>query len=195
MSDDGGMWVTSEPAADGSYQVTLHLSDDVSVALDEAAAVAYALAVLDAAEAAEHDAAVLRQLTSIRPAAVSEEQAVRQAGPVIDVLRERRRVRATGTPLTLVPGVSRDATPGPGEPAWRGFLVVKVNGQAVGQLDVLPAQQHALYVMLAVSAVADDRLYQQVLTDVVGVKDYIAAKLVAELGQFRQAGWEDVPGG
>lgn len=137
---------------------------------DEAAAVAYALAVLDAAEAADHDAAVGLEMQ----AAGTGDDGV---AIIIPELRRARKLRPTGTTLELRPGIShRDR---------RGFLNLIVAGEPIGQWDVGPAREHAFSVLQAMMARDSDERYARVLTEVVGMDPQAAAVVVAEVQKFR----------
>jgi hypothetical protein len=171
--DAGAVWVTSELLPDGHYTAAVAFTDDRSVALDEPAAVRYTLAILDAVQSAEHDAAVLTQLHNTL--GLDEKTA---AEFLVHELRPARRaLRETGTPLTLVPGVShRDR---------RGFLTVHVDGQPVGQWELTDAREHARYVLEALLAVEYDTAYHGVLTELLDLDDGRARNVVEDIGNHR----------
>ena len=177
--DEGhSVWVTCEPQDSGGYAPTLALTPDQAVTLDEATAASYALAVLDAVQAAEYDAAVLAQLRT----ALGMDTAS-AAGFIAGQLRSRRApLRGTGTPLRLDPGVSqRDR---------RGFLGVAIDGRPAGQWELADARDHALGVLEVVVAARYDTAYYEALTGAVGLGDEIARAVVADLGRYRPGGDE-----
>ncbi len=175
MTDDGGgmVWLNSEVMPDGSYVAAVAFDDDTSIALPPAAAVAYALGVLDAAERADYDAAVIAQLTASGDRKSAIEFLAYELRP------KRAELRSTGTALTLTPGVSQRS----GEP----FLTVTVRGKDIGQWTVPAAREHALYALAASVAAGYDAEYHGVLVRDVGVEDGVARAAVGDIARYRVA--------
>ncbi|HEY9476374.1 MAG TPA: hypothetical protein VIS06_21300 [Mycobacteriales bacterium] len=169
----GGIWVSSDVAADGTYIVTVDYDDNHSRPLDRDTAVRYATTVLDACQYAEHDAAILAQLTKklrIPVQAAAEFIAeLRQDRPPLDC--------AALTPLGLEPGISARTR--------RPFLVLYLDGQPWAQWDVADGRQHAHAVLDAVPAVDLDAAYYRRLTGAMGVDPDQARQVIHDLANFR----------
>lgn len=169
---DAAVWIKTEPSTDGSaYVVTAEFSDDRAKTLTPEVALRYGSAVLAAAQRAEYDAAVARQLTRIG----SDLDAALQI--VTDLRNDRPPLDDEATaPLALDPGVNKRLAP---------FLVVKIDGEAVGQWTVGAAREHASHVLEAVAAADLDSNYYRALTGIVGLDEGRARAVVGDLGQYR----------
>ncbi|WP_068924990.1 hypothetical protein [Planobispora rosea] len=146
----GAIWVASDLAPDGTYVTAIHYSGDRSRILDRAAALAYAAEIHRAAVCAEHDAAIIRQLTSLglpMEAGGHTVRALRADRPPLD--------DAATAPLRLVPGVSART--------GAGFLDLYVDGKQVGQWDPVDARGHASYILDALAAADLDAAYHRYL--------------------------------
>lgn len=152
MTDDrDAIWVQSDLAPDGtSYMTAIHYDADQSRVLDRESALACVEEIHRAAVQAEHDAAVIRQLTSI---GIGLEEAARA---VAGLRADRPPLDESATaPLRLVPGVSQKT--------GQAFLAVHISGRQVGQWDPADARDHASHI-LAVQAAADlDAAYRRYL--------------------------------
>lgn len=171
--EPGSIWVRSDVLPGGGYGIVIDFDADHSTRLDEASAVRYALAVLDAVQAAEYDAAIIRQLHGKLglDQQVAAEFVAKEARPT------RRALRPTGTPLALTPGVShRDG---------RGFLSVTVAEKPVGQWELTDAREHARHILEAVVAVDYDDAYYAALTGPLGLDADRARAVVADIGEHR----------
>lgn len=176
MGDINTILVQSDVLPDGSYVLAIHYGQDQSRVLTRAAALRYAAAVHAAATRAEHDAAVVAQLT--------ETGLPRHAlaGALIDLRNQRPPLngKATG-PLELNPCVS--ATHG------HGFLEVRIAGRLTGQWTPGDARDHAGNVLDALEAVDLDTAYRRYLIKDIGVDPTTAAAAVGDLGNhIKEAG-------
>lgn len=166
------VWVRTEPSLDGrTYVVTVEASEDLACTLSPQEATQYALAVLTAASRADYDASVARQMTKV----VGSKDAVLQL--VTDLRRDRPPLDDSATaPLTFEPGVNSKHQP---------FLLLKLNGEPVGQWDVEDARSHALAVMEAVVCADLDSAYYRALTSLVGIEEPRARNVVEDLARWR----------
>jgi hypothetical protein len=172
MTETDGLWVRSDVAPDGNYIAVVEFSDDESRALDRTAAIRYATTVLAAVAAAEYDAAVVHQMTSIG-------MGLDVVGQVLTDLRHKRpSIDDEATwPIVFQPGVShRDG---------RGFLTLVKRSEPVGQLELDAARSHALHVLEVIQVAELDRIYHRLLTKLIGVDDQRARAVVADLGEHR----------
>lgn len=171
--EDPQVWVRSDVMPDGTYRAVVEFDEDTTRVLTVKTATTYALAILDAVQAAEHDAAVFRQLT----ASGLELEAV-GAFIAADLRPTRRPLRPTGFPLTVTPGVShRD---------HRGFLTLAIGDTKVGQWELADAREHARFVLEAVLAVDYDTSYHRALVVTVGLTDAIARASVQDIANYRE---------
>lgn len=169
-----GLWVVTQPGADGRYQLVVHFDDDNSLSLSREAAHRYAAAILSATARAEFDAAVLALLT------VEIGMPVNQAGEVIQDLREKRAAaddEATA-PARFHPGVSARTQ--------KPFLDLFLNGKQLCQLDSPAAREHAMYVMETVQGQELDNDLFDYLTKVITLDPMHARSLIAGLATVRK---------
>lgn len=173
MTKTSTVWLRSELAPDLShYVVTLEASDDVARILTPTTGLKYAAGVLAAAERADYDAAVIRQM------GVGLKLPLDVAGQVVsDMRQDRPPLRDVDThPLRFEPGVNMEGD---------GFLVVSLNDERLGQWTVEDARLHAMGV-LQVIAVADlDATYFRTLVGLVGLDKGRASQVVGDLGKYR----------
>lgn len=171
-----GLWVRSDLMPDGcTYQVSVDVGSDVTIPLGRQACIDYAMAVLTAAMHAQHDAAIVRQLTSIgidMDTATMALTAVRKGrAPVDDAATE---------PLLFVPGVSAFT----GKP----FVELHLDGRPFGQLTAAQAAVHATWTLRTLTAADADQVYYQVLTGEFGLDAPRVRQIVAEIGEHYE--WE-----
>ena len=161
--------IRSDVAASGSYIAVLELGRDHVHPID---AGRYGHAVLAAAERADYDAAVLRQLTD---KGITADDA---AAVIADLRRDRPPLDDTATaPLRFVPGVAqRDG---------RGFITLELDGAGIGQLDIDEARSHALHALGAGIAADLDAGYHHALRGIIGLDDHAARAAVADLAEYR----------
>lgn len=175
MPDDDNeriVWLRSDVMPDGSYRAVVEFDLDHSAALTHERAMRYSTAILDAVQAAEYDAAVLRQLTGRLALDATA------AGQLItrDLRAARRPLRSTGTALALRPGVTAEG---------HAFLVVSIGGSEVGQWSLADARGHALYALEASLAADYDATYHRTLVAKIGVTDRVARATVQDIGNYR----------
>lgn len=167
------VWVTSDLTPSGGYQLAIHFDDDTSRVLDRDAAYAYAATVLDAAERADYDAAVIRQFT--RKMGTTKELA---AHSVADLRADRPPLDLTAiAPLELQPGVSAKT--------GNAFLVIAREGRQIGQWSTEDARGHALHVLSALHAIPLDAAYRRYLIGQVGIEPERALNVVDDLQNHR----------
>jgi hypothetical protein len=173
VSEEGIVWIASDPSPDGStYLVTVEFSDDRSIPLTPQTAPRYAMTILEAMARAEDDAAVVAQMSE----AVQDRDAV--VAMIRDIDQDRPSIDYSPTePLILVPGVD-----GKGEP----FLHVQIDGKLVGQWTMEGARDHAC-AALQMTAVADlDAGYYRALIGLIGLEPARARGVVHDLANYRQ---------
>lgn len=178
MSDAQAIWVQSDVLPDGTYVTAIHYDDDQSRILDRAAGLAYVAEVFTAAVHAEHDAAVVRQLTGL---GLDLESAAR----AIAELRADRPplADAVTAPLRLVPGVSAKT--------GNGFLHIHLGEVRVGQWDPDDARDHATNVLSVLAAADLDAAYCRYLVGTVGIGLPRAQAVVGDLGNYVQVAGDD----
>lgn len=177
------VWVETDRTADDRYIAAIHFTDDLSLPLDRDQAIAYAVAVIEVAGEAEHDAAVIAQLTDL-----SVEPEV--AACVILELREAREPRqhrhgdATG-PVEWTPIVSaRNRAP---------YIQGHINGKPLTQWTPDDARGHALHVLEAALNAPLDTAYFRTLTTTIGLPSETARNAVHALRDHREPGDETDP--
>lgn len=162
------IWVQSDLLPDGTYVTAIHYNDDQSRVLDRQTGMAYVAEIFTAAVHAEHDAAVLRQLTSIGVERATAGQAV------VDLRADRPPLNDAATaPLRLAPGVSHRT--------GAGFLAVFIGDRQVGQWDPADARDHATNVLTVLTAADLDATYRRYLTSVIGIDTDRAQHIVGQL--------------
>ncbi len=174
MSDDG-VWIKSEPSLDGStYMVTVEASDDLARVLTPDDALQYAWGVLAAAQRADYDAAIIKQLRKL-------DLPLDAVGQMIADLRNDRPALdpAHTQPLRLQSGVNQKYEP---------FLLLYIGGaeEPAGQWTVHDARQHALTVLEVVSAAELDSAYYRALVGQVGIDGPRARNVVEDISNFRE---------
>ena len=142
--DPGTVWIRTTPAAHDTYRPVLEIDDDTAHDLGGGTAWRHAHAVLAAAARAEHDAAVIRQMSA------PDADNARRAAELVALLREDRPPIEWPTVLTLEPVVS----------AFTGdaFLLVQIRGRAVGQWTTGDAREHAIAAIEADAAAMETTL-------------------------------------
>jgi hypothetical protein len=140
---------------------------------DSTVRLGYALAVLDAAHRADYDAAVLRQMRALSLAGDAAAALV-----VTDLRPARPPQRATGTPLSLAPGVSQRT--------GDGFLTVHLDGEPIGQWSVPAAREHALAILDTVVVAPLDASYHQLMTGTLDLDDGRARGIVEDVAKHRE---------
>lgn len=162
------IWVQSDRLPDGTYVAAIHYDADRSRVITPAEALRYVVTVHEAATRAEHDAAVVAQLTSFG-------LDLRTVGQALAELRDARRPLddAATAPLRLTPGVSADR--------GVGFLDIHIDDRHVGQWDPADARGHASDVLAVLAAVDLDTAYRGYLTDTIDLDRPQAENVVGAL--------------
>jgi hypothetical protein len=168
----GHIWVSSEMTGDGEYAVTVTFSPDQVVSLPTDKALDYARAVIELAQRAEYDAAILAQLTD------KGGLPVRTAAEYIaDSIRPFREPISTGTQLSLLPGVSSGT--------MRPFLGIELDGNLIGEWTVADALDHGYAVLDTISVTGLDNGYYRSLVERLGVDESRARAIVTSIADFR----------
>lgn len=170
--DDRGLWVRSDPRADGTYGITVTVGADFAWSLDQGEAVAYATLTFKAAMTAEHDAAVFEALRRLPD--LDDEWAAK----TIRDLREKRPTLTWIPRVTFIPSVSTE-----GEP----FLMLCVDGNPEGQVTTDALREHAGWVLCALAACDLDTALVAELTGRIGVDMATAQAFVTDL----RTAWPD----
>ncbi len=162
--------VVSEPRGRGGYICAMYLGGRLLRALDADAAAAYCAEWTWAISCAEHDAAVLKQLTEMGIAKRYVAQPIRH-------LRADRRpiIEAAAAPVTLAPIVSGRT----GE----GLVQGSVDGVRF-QWDLTTARTHVMYVAEVSAASVLDTAYSTHLRGIIGLDDTDASKYVTRLRSY-----------
>lgn len=161
------------------YEVTLHLSKDRSVALQDQEAREFSEAISEAAARAEYDASVLRQTRSISD--------LKTAYAIVSSLRADRAPVGSWGGVTFRDGVGLVNKDGAEEDMdFRPFVSIFLDDKEWAQWDVDDAH-------VAASQVADGRIvarldtaYLKKLKEVVGVNEDVATSVIATLGEHRR---------
>lgn len=175
--DPGVVWVRTTPRVSAldmavGYDVVVEASDDLSRVLTPVEAFAYASTLLGACARATHDAAVVKQLTTL---GISKQAA---AMTVRDLRADRPPLDDGATaPLRYVPAVS--AADG------RPFLEVHIEGLQVGQWEIPEAREHATVALESVHVADLDGAYAAHLVGVIGLPRASAEAAVGALAEHR----------
>lgn len=173
--NSGSIWVQSDLLPDGTYVAAIHYDDDRSRVLDRDAALRYVATVHDAATRAEHDAAVVAQMTKLGLPRATAAQALydlRNDRPPLD--------DAAIAPLRLKPCVSAQH--------GVGYMEVLVGARLMGQWDPDDARDHAANVLTVLAAVDLDAAYRRYLMATVGVDAARAQAVVGDLASHMGGG-------
>lgn len=161
----------SEVTPDGRYGIVLSYGQTVRwLSYDDV--LAHCTATIRATVAAEHDAAVVRQLHHTLGMSLQD------AGAVLMELRGARlRPDAQALqPLGLEPGVTVEGKP---------FLTLSVGGHQVGQWGPAEARNHAMACLELAAAVSLDNAFYDFLTTGDGsLPENTARSVVGNLGQY-----------
>lgn len=174
QDNEPSIWVRTAPDINGTYRVSLELTDDIAEFLDPATALQHAEYTLTQACRAEFDAKVFKQLDSLLPPRPGSRTGDRKAmiALVIRELRELRTEPIAPTRLSLHAGVNTK-----GEP----FLTLRFDDESVGQWELDDARSHAGGVIEAVHAADLDNQYLQVLMKSVELDENTARKVIGNL--------------
>lgn len=175
--DPDVVWVRTTPRVSAlglaaGYDVVVEATDDLARVLTPDEAAAYATALLGACARAAHDAAVVKQLTTLgieKEAAAMVVRDLRADRPPLD--------DAATAPLRYAPAVS--AADG------RPFLEVHIEGRQVGQWEIPEAREHATAVIESVHVADLDGAYAAHLVGVIGLARDSAAAAVGGLAEHR----------
>lgn len=175
QNDNEGIWIRTAPDTDGTYRVSLELSDDIAEFLDPATAMRHAQYVLTQVCRAEFDAKVVKQFDSLLPPVRPGGSADDRAATIALMIRDLRKLRIEPIPptrLSIRPGVNQTREP---------FLTVLIDDDAVGQWSIDDGRSHAGGVIEAVEAADLDNQYLQVLTKSVELTDEMARRVISNL--------------
>ena len=170
----GAVWVTSQPDDQGIYHINLEVgsSPREEIPLDADSGIAWAQHVIAVVSAAEYEAAVLRQLSTV---------AGREAA--LHVLAHLRSNRPASIPddvvpaLRLVPGVDQDD--------GLGFVLLEHRGATIGQWYLDDARRHATGVLESLAIVDLDTAYARYAVEEIGLSQRVAYTMVSELYALR----------
>lgn len=174
MTDDQteGLWISTDPLADGSYGIVLSIGPDRAWPVTRGRAHMYAMAALAIAEQADYEQALYRQLT------MKMEQG--QDAALMMLANFRRGVPGTDhaafDPLDFVAGINSEG---------KSFVRIDLDGKGVGQISPEELRQHALAVLRNRLIAPLDTLYRRQLTEVVDLDDATAKIAVNALAHFR----------
>lgn len=165
------IWAMSDLQPDGVYMVTISFSDDDAFTLNDDQAFLYASAIIEIANIAEYEAAILAQLK--KATKMKETEA---AEFIAKYFRPKRSIPVTGTPVSLVPGISRQTK--------KAFLIIRYGNKDIGQWDYADAMDHAHAVLDIIFVARLDNIYHHVMKTQVGVDDGRARVIIADLAKY-----------
>jgi hypothetical protein len=166
------IWVSSEVAGDGEYVVTITFTPDLAVSLPTDRALAYAQAIIGSAHRADYDAAILAQLMDNGGLPVKT-----AAEYIADSVRPYREPIDTGTPLSLLPGISSGT--------MKPFLGIELKGKRIGDWTVEDALDHGYAVLDTIAVARLDHDYYKSLVERLGVDENRARAIVNSIADFR----------
>lgn len=160
----------SEMTPEGRYGIVLSRGDAMRW-LSREEVLLHCAATIAAAVAAEHDAAVFKQLTG------PLELPVDHAAETLNDLRKRRPPADAQAlqPIGLEPGVTTQGKP---------FLVVSVGGHKIGQWTPGDARNHAMACLELAAAVPLDNAYFDFMTDDHVMPHQVARNVIGDLANF-----------
>lgn len=178
-----GIWVTTDLNLDGTstYTVTVSVNADLALSLQADKAVRYVAAVYRAAVIAQHDSAVIQQLSGRLGLDKST-----AASTVVDLRQDREPVQNAATvPLRFEPIVSGSTL--------RPYVHVWAGKQHITQWTPEDCFQHASQVMQVLAGVDLDSAYCRYLTNKIGVDAATARAAVHDLGSYATGLRDDKP--
>ncbi|MET1008107.1 MAG: hypothetical protein ABWX96_21330 [Propionibacteriaceae bacterium] len=167
-----GVWIRSAPDENGRYHVVIETDEDTVFPMTSESAYIWARQIMAAACAAEHDAAIVRQVADM---------GISQEG-MVHLMTEVRADRAEQVPLPMIPDLL--LIPGVSHRTGDGFLTLRIKGRDVGEWSVSAARIHALALLTAVEYAVLDGAYLRALTKF-GADEPDAMAAVANLGPYR----------
>lgn len=181
---DDAVWVSTKYTADGTYVLFIEFSREVIFALNIDQARAYSAEVFRATAIAQHDAAVLKQLTEKLQA---PEQVAAMSVQMLRADRPELDSAALG-PLSITPSVSAftgtpylacavAVPPGHAGPHDR-------DGQRRWQWSITDAHEHAQYVLEGSNLADLDAAYRRWLIAQCEIDESNALNVVHDLGNF-----------
>lgn len=164
-NDEDTLFVRTTPTLDGTdYIAVLELGDDHSVELSDELSQRLARHIEEACVRAEFDSKVFRQMSTII------ELSPRQCAETILELREKRPfMDVDGLPFIMVPNVTQDGRP---------FLLLQIDHEAIGQIELSEAYQLASHISSACSWARRDQEYYLYLTTTIGTEESIARNAI-----------------
>jgi hypothetical protein len=170
-SEADAIWVISDLASDEqTYIPVVHYGKDVAFPLIGDKAIAYATTVFRAAETAEYDEAVFRQLLKI----LGEDKIHLLASLMIELRASRQPLdNETTAPFAFEPFVSGITR--------KGGVYLSLHGERLAQWSVADAREHAGFVMQIHCGVDLDAGYCKLLTGSVGLDIATARRVVQDL--------------
>lgn len=180
MSD---VWIRTEPTMDGSgYMVTLSVGEDAIVHLDPERAFAHARTVMGYVFRADHDAAIVKQMSKVLKGSqkTQQDEMLAIAELIRDIRADRPPLDDEATaPLRFASGVNQSK---------KGFLEVWYGDEQLGTWSTKAAMKHAVFVMGAVEGANLDAAYKRALVGLVGIDPARAENIVDDLGKYNHAG-------
>lgn len=183
MPEPHALWIISDVLPDGTFAPSLTDGGDRAVSLCDGRAAGYATAVASAAARAQHDAAVLRQITELGTKRTDADYAEESAFFVVSELRSGRADLVCGLEpdVSVLPVlVKPESTPG---------VMVTMFG-VDGFMDVGQAMEHAAWVLAATEGAELDRRYCEYLQRHIGLDEPTARGAVGDLGEWLNDGDE-----
>lgn len=161
------VWIRTVPDIDGTYRVSLEITEDDSMFLDHDTAMLWAEYVHICAATAEYDSKVFRQLSAGAP----HEAAIQ----ILQDMRKDRVVPMSPTALSFTPGVNVAGQP---------FLHIAYKDEKIGQWELADARNHAGHIIESIYIADLDELYRRTLVSLVGLDDTVARRAVDGLSTY-----------
>ena len=171
MPDDDTMWVKSGLNADGTYGASLEVTADISIPLDEATTNILATHAEKVCAQAEFIAKAYKQLLAV--GVPNDDNLLETVAEIRREIPEDRTV--DHLPIRLKHGLTREGKP---------FIIVAVNGQDEGQLDVGPALNWASHLRSARHWSELDQMYYDLLVREYNLPSDTAHGTVAALSEI-----------
>ena len=179
MDDEYSLSVISGRMLDGTYAVVVEVGNDYSARMPPAVATEYALTLVKAAERAEYDEAVFRQLME-----VLGRHSDREGDPAMAAAMMVRSLRDARDPLPR-DGFALYFEPALGAATKAGFVdVTQPDGRQLGGWALPYCREHATDILRALEVSALDDRYRAALLDM-GLEDDRVATVVDDLSRYR----------
>lgn len=179
MTHEAMLTVQSDAMPDGSYGVSITVTDDRVFSLNRSQAVDYAVACYARATAAEHDGGVVRLLTTL---GLDEPNALRMLTD--DLHPERPPEHDATAPMAFTAALGRRRSQPDG---YVALLTVSCDDTDLGAVSPTQLREHASAVLDTLAAADLDATLRRTLVSRIGIDDARARAVVGSLGDYMPA--------